>query len=217
MGSRSGLRLPAAVLAFCATVVAASTANAATILFEGTLDPATNSNLTYWDQFAVSYVAPLAGADADMAFNVAVHTFSVTTAGSVTFASNGYGAGGFDSVVSVFEGTGGTAAYQHHEYSPFMPGDFSFDLGLGVGDYTVAVSMFLNEPCASGPCFFMGTFDDGFTNLVNFDPIAPNPLFYSVQVTTPDAPIPEPASLVLVGIGLSALRRRVRRAKGDCR
>jgi hypothetical protein len=197
-------------LAKCPVLLLAgiSVASAGTIQFSGLLDPATNPNLTYFDQFSGIYTSPLAGPDDyDRAFNIAVHTFPVGTPGWVNIESTGYGFGGFDAVVSVFQGTGASAIYLHHQFNQLFPGDFSFNLNLGVGVYTLAISMFLNEPCAAGGCTppLTGTFGDGFTNLVNFDPFAPQPLFYNVRVTDLDVPptvIPEPSAVLLLASGL---------------
>ena len=180
------------------------------VTFSGILDPASNPNLTYWDQFLNSYTAPITGPDvADRAYNIAVHTFAVGVAGPVAFASNGYGMGGFDSVVAVFQGTGDSAVYVDHEYAPLGPGDFSFDLSLGVGTYTLAVSMFGSVPCAPGFCGgpLAGTFGDGYTNLVNFDPSQQNPLFYSVDV---NPPIPEPSFAIPVAACVAVFLTRKR-------
>jgi len=180
----------------------------ADLTFSGTLDPAANSALTYWDQFLNGYTSPITGPDDfDRAFNIAIHPFTISTAGPATFNSLGFGMGGFDSVISVFAGTGDSAVYLDHEFAPLGPGDFSFDLNLGVGTYTLAVAMFGSEPCAPGLCTgpLAGTFGDGFTNLVNFDPSRPDPLFYSVTVTASAAPVPEPSGALLLATCLAAI------------
>ena len=190
--------------------------------FSGRLDPATNPNLVAWnwDPLNPVYVAPIAGpSDADRAYNIAVHSFAVAAPAAVSFSSLGYGLGGFDSVVSVFQGSGNSAVYLHHELSPLPVGDFTFDLNLIAGNYTLAVSMYLNEPCADGFCFVNGEFGDGFTNLVNFDPFDPSrtdPLFYKVEVTGNVAPVPEPSLVVVVALGMAGIvaRRRLVRRKG---
>jgi len=204
----------------CALLSAATVSLAhADITFTGTLDPAGNpAVLTYWDQFLNGYTSPITGPDDfDRAFNIAVHPFSTSTAGVVTFSSNGFGLGGFDAVLSVFEGTGDSAVYLHHEFAPIGPGDFSFDLNLGIGTYTLAVTMFGSEPCAPGLCSgpLAGTFGDGFTNLVNFDPSQPDPLFYSVNVAaTSTTPVPEPAYAIPLAACVAAiLARRGLRAR----
>jgi len=191
----------------------AGVAHAGVINFSGTLDPAANPNLTYWDQLANGYASPIPGpTDFDRAVNIAVHTFSVSDAGLVNIASRGYGLGGFDAVVSVFEGTGNPAIYRGHGYNPVAAGDFSFGLNLGVGMHTLAVGVFGSEPCGAGLCAgYTGTFGDGFNNLVNYDPFSS--LFYDVEVTTPTPQVPEPASLGLMATGLVAVLagRRLKR------
>jgi hypothetical protein len=137
-----------------------------------------------------------------MAYNIAVHGFTAT--GPVLFSSEGYGLGGFDSVLSVFQGSGNSASYLDHQYAPFSAGDFQFTLNLAPGVYTLAVSMTFNEPCAAGFCFDNGTFADGFTNLVNFDASRPDPLFYSVVITEVNA-VPEPALGAIAGLALTVL------------
>jgi len=181
--------------------------------FSGTLDPAANLHLTNWDQYANAYTAPISGpGDDDRSFNIAVHNFPVLTAGTVTVASNGYGLGGFDAVVSVFAGTGNAAGYLDDRYSPLAPGDFSFALNLVPGFYTLAVTIFGSQPCGAGLCSaYTGTFGDGFTNLVNFDPSSPLPLFYAVEVTTPTAAtVPEPGHVGLAVLAAIAVLGRKR-------
>jgi len=195
----------------------------ADVTFTGWLDPALNPNLTSWDQYAAPsgvFVAPLSTAldpwgVPEAARNIAVHSFSLTSAGPVTFASLGYGLGGFDAVLSLFEGSGNPAAYVVHAYNPFAAGDFNFTRDLEPGLYTLAISMFANEPCAPGLCTdATGTFGDGFTNLVNFDPFQEDPLFYRVEVIEPVSAVPEPSSLLLLAgaAGLALSRSLVGRA-----
>jgi hypothetical protein len=167
------------------------------------LDPFGNPHLTAWDQLLPGYVNAIAGpADADRAYNIAVYNFSMSAPGVVDFSSVGYGLGGFDSVVSVFQGLGNSASYLSHQYAPLVAGDFSFGLNLGAGEYTLAISMTFNEPCAAGFCLGTGTFEDGFTNLVNYDPS--RSLYYEVVVTGINK-IPEPATGVLVTLALAAV------------
>lgn len=198
------------VLLLCASAV---TAQAAVITFTGSLDPALDPNLTAWDQLS-GFTAPIAGpTDADRAYNIALRQFTVTVGGTVSFSSFGYGLGGFDAVLSVFEGVGNTAAYIDHSYNQSSPGDFTFNHVLAPGLYTLAISVFDNEPCAPGLCVgATGTLGDGFTNLVNYDPSGS--LAYEVTVTTPDVVVPEPGTLGLVAAatGLLFARRYRRRA-----
>lgn len=193
-------------------LVGAFCAHSGVFEFSGVLDPATNPNLTYWDQLNNTYTLPIPGpADQDRAFNIAVHTITVAGPGVTTFESLGYGQGGFDSVLSVFEGSGTSAVYVHHGFG-IAAGDFSFDLNLALGTYTLTVGMFLNEPCAAGFCFLNGDFGDGFTNLVNFEASRSERLFYDVAVTTEGAgsPVPESAPAMLVVLGFAAALARNR-------
>jgi hypothetical protein len=186
----------------------AGTARADIITFSGSLDPGLDSSLTAWDQVGATYVAPY-DSGWDRAWNISVHTFDVTIPGLVTFASDGYGLGGFDAVLSIFAGTGNAASYLYHQYAPVAGTDFSFDVALGPGTFTLAVSNFANEPCAYGYCFVSGVFGDGFTNLVNYD--ESRGLEYHVVVTTPTEPgpvVPEPMTGLLVLTGLGILSRK---------
>ena len=177
-------------------------------VFSGLLDPSSNPNLTAWDQYLPGYVGAIAGpTDAERAYNIAVHNFSIGAPGVVDFSSEGYGLGGFDSVLSVFQGLGNSSSYLYHQYSPFVAGDFDFALNLDSGDYTLAISVTFNEPCSAGFCFGDGTFADGFTNLVNYD--SSRSLYYRVQVTGLNA-VPEPATGVLIALALTAMLARKR-------
>ncbi len=177
-------------------------------VFSGVLDPASNPNLTTWDQYGPAYVAPFAGpTDWERAYNIAVHPFSVSAAGVVNFASKGYSAGGFDPVLSVFHGVGNAAVYLGHQYSPSGLDDFDFDLNLDAGAYLLAVSVTFNEPCATGYCRVDGTFGDGFTNLVNYD--SSRSLYYEVTVTELTG-VPEPATGWLAAVAAAVLLARKR-------
>lgn len=189
-------------------LVCAALAHAAA--FTGTLDPASNPNLTTWDQYLPGYVAPIAGpTDYEMSWNIAVHTFNVASAGPVTIQSLGYGLGGFDAVVSIFAGSGNAATYVGHGYNPVAPGDFTMSINLAVGLHTLTVSVFANEPCASGPCYGAGTFGDGFTNLVNYDPSGT--LEYMVTVESGGQPeVPEPAVGLAIPVVVAFMAARAR-------
>lgn len=184
----------------------------ASATFTGTLDPSSNANLTYWDTLSNMYASPLAGpTDAERAYNIALHTFIVSVASSLTFESTGYSLGGFDSVVSVFAGTGDSAMYIDHQYNPISAGDFSFTENLIAGTYTLAIAMFGSQPCAPGLCVgATNVFGDGFNNLANYD--ESRTLLYSVTVTTPDEPVPEASTwnLFSLAAGFGLLARRIR-------
>ena len=122
-------------------------------------------------------------------------------------------AGGFDTIVGLFAGGigGGGALISSNDDGTCAPGfgavhnGICFDStlvlnGLAAGTYTVSVSVFANFPPATENGVYPGA--STFNNRTNQ---------FAVDVFTPAAAVPEPASSVLLGsglLGLAALARR---------
>jgi hypothetical protein len=150
--------------------------------------------------------------------NVALFVFSLTSDTALEIDSQGYGMGGFDSIVTIFRGSGLGALFEAEFFNNVLPGDFQATTGvLGAGSYVLAISMFNNLSCGVGGCTgSTGLLGDGFTGLSNFDPFAPAPYFFQVVLGAvrggtdpiPGTPAPEPTTMALMVAGAAMLARR---------
>jgi hypothetical protein len=157
--------------------------------------------------------------DYERANNVAVYEFSLSTAQSVRFDSNGFAAGGADPYFTLFSGTTGSATFVGSNYAQAFStgGDFDLTFALSAGDYTIAIGVFANMSLAENYGF--GSLGDGFIFLGGPDFLASS--YYEVGISAEGTPIPEPATLALLlplmmFLGMSLQRRRasVRPAAG---
>jgi hypothetical protein len=164
--------------------------------------------------------------------DVALIEFSVATAGTVNMQSWGYGGGtngagavivpgGFDSYFSLFAGTGSGATFMaSNDDGGCPPGnadpsttlclDSSLSLLLGVGAYTLAVTLPSNFSFAENDPGLYSTLGDGFIGLAgDFSDYLGNARTssWAVDITTGagGGNIPEPGSLTLVLAALVAL------------
>jgi hypothetical protein len=166
--------------------------------------------------------------------DVLLYAFSLSTASTLTIQSYGYGgtsaapggtnaagavipAGGFDSYVSLFSGTGPTATFLASNDDGLCPlGNASpachdstlVMTALAAGSYTMALSAFDNFSFAEN--FGSGTLGDGFIGLGNYYDASSGMVRtsnYAVDVSASSlvvAPVPEPATLPVAALGFLA-------------
>jgi hypothetical protein len=187
----------------------AGPALASVVTFSGALDDATNTALVASDLGAAQFVDDLATAN-----NVALHTLHVAMDGTVTVSSTGFASGGIDPYFTLFSGTDpvtATVRASNFLHATSVGGDFTQDLLLSAGDYTVAISVYENLSFAEN--LGSGVLADGFIALGG-------PGFfgdgrYSFSVTLPDtAHVPEPGGTALVLAAACAAMGAGRRRAG---
>jgi len=184
---------------------------AGVLTFSGNLGDSANAALVAPDLSAPSFADDYA-----IANNVALYTLHVPVAGSVSFTSTGFAAGGVDPYFSLFSGKlAATASFLDSNYnSAFLGsgGDFINTDVLAAGDYTIAIGAFANMSIAEN--YGVGFLSDGFSGLG--EPYALGTGAYALNVSLPDAggpTVPEPGSSALALTALlaalwSAKRRR---------
>lgn len=191
----------------------ASSANAATLGFNGYLNDSGNSALT-----ASDLSSPVFSSDSDLANNVAVYSLNIVNAGSVTFESLGFSLGGIDPYFTLFQGSGTSASYLGSNYDNAFNGpggDFKLSYNLLAGHYMFTLGTFANMSFAENNPI-TGALADGFTGLGTANGLGADQHFsyYSLNIETPDvSTVPEPSSLLLYACGLSYLVLRKRSKK----
>jgi hypothetical protein len=171
--------------------------------------------------------------------DVLLRVFSLSATSTLTIQSYGYGgtsaapggrnaagtvipAGGFDSYLSLFGGTGpaatflasnddglcppGHASPACHDSTLVMP-------SLGAGTYTLALSVFDNFSFAEN--FGSGTLGDGFIGLGDYFDASSGTVRtsnYAVDISAPTL-VPEPAPWPMAAFGFLALRLLIRRPR----
>jgi hypothetical protein len=182
-----------------------SHADAATQTIAGYLNDTGNAALIGSVGYAPYVGTPSFGSDADIANNVALYSIAVTTAGQVEFQSQGFALGGVDPYFTLFAGTGAGASLLGSNYGQAFStgGDFDLFFDLLAGSYTVALGAFANMSFAEN--YGTGILGDGFVGLG--EPGMLGNYFYQLAVTLPDPTghVPEPSSVLLMLLGLSAL------------
>ncbi|MEP6503688.1 MAG: DVUA0089 family protein [Betaproteobacteria bacterium] len=151
--------------------------------------------------------------DNAIANNVALYSFTVAQDGLVSLVSTGFAAGGVDPYFTLFTGSGAGATFLDSNYTQAFTtgGDFSWSATLAAGTYEIALGSFANMSFAEN--LGSGALGDGFIALGD-----PNSLFdgsYSLTLTTPDAPVPEPSTGWLLMAGMAGLAMRLRRGRQD--
>lgn len=189
-------------LATCATA-------AQSAVYSGFLNDPGNPALVHSD-----LGPPLFGDDFEIANNVALHTFSVAAPDTYSFDSNGFAAGGVDPYFTLFSGTGPSATFLASNFDQAFStgGDFLISVPLAPGDYTIALGVFANMSFAENNPDADPSLGDGFTFLGG--PGFLGNYYYEIEVeagTPPEPPaVPEPATWLMLGMGLLGLRRRIR-------
>lgn len=188
-----------------------SAAIAAPLFFSGRLDNPNNTALVGSDLGPAQF-----GSQLDVANNVALHAFTITTAGTYDLTSTGVAVGGVDPYVTIFSGLGaGATFFESNFVNAFsVGGDFTLSLLLAAGDYTLAVGAFANMSFAENLGF--GTLGDGFTGLGSPASLADGPYEITIDVGTEPQPVPEPplTALCLAALAaMAAVRGRLARSR----
>lgn len=177
-----------------------SAAIAAPMLFSGRLDDASNTALVGSD------LGPaLFSSQQDVANNVALHAFTITTAGPYDLISTGVSVGGIDPYVTIFSGLGaGATFFESNFVNAFsVGGDFTLSLLLAAGDYTLAVGAFANMSFAEN--LGVGTLGDGFTGLGDPNSLDDGPYVITIDIGAGPQPVPEPPLTALCLAALAAM------------
>lgn len=207
---RPGLACALASALASAALLAAAPAWATPIAsFSGYLSDSANTALHASDLGAAQF-----GDDNAIANNVALYTLHLAAAGTVSFTSTGFAAGGVDPYFSLFSGTSASSATwldSNYLQAFSTGGDFVNSGWLDAGDYTLAIGAFANMSFAENSG---GVLADGFIGLGEAYLLGSG--FYSINVTQTDGggggggggTVPEPASAALALIALLAAWRR---------
>jgi hypothetical protein len=179
--------------------------------YSGYLNDPGNTALIGSDPWAGSPSVPPSPQFVDedaIAKNVALFTFNLASAGTVSFESTGYAAGGISPYFTLFRGTGAGAIFAGSNYDDAVlgdGGDFLVTLSLADGDYTIALGAFENMSLAEnyGP---PGNLGDGFGGIGVPDL---GTSYYELTADIGTGPsVPEPATVLLLGSALVALAAR---------
>lgn len=186
-----------------------SVALAAPLVFSGRLDSAGNTALVASDLGPAQFSSAL-----EVANNVALYTFTITTAGTYDLTSTGAAAGGGDPYVTVFSGLGdGATFFESNFVNAFsVGGDFTLSLLLAAGDYTLAIGAFANMSFAEN--LGAGTLGDGFTGLGTPASLDDGPYVLTLDIGSDPTTVPEPATPALwlaALVAMAAARGRRRR------
>lgn len=213
------------VLSVVCLQLLAGSARAATITLNGFLNDSTNTTLVASDGYQDIQAARFANDD-EVARNVALYAFTVTTGGTFFFDSFGYAAFGAEPYFTLFEGAGAAATFLDSNFFDLMI-DFSMSRALAAGDYMLALGVWANMSFAENNPDLDPTLGDAFTALGG--PGLLGSAYYELRISSDDGegsagpgsidpitPVPEPSALLLFGTGLGGLiataRKRWHRA-----
>lgn len=193
-------------LSVTALLVGASLTHAATVSLTGSLDPNNPNDML---------LVPFTFSGGTLVAQSYGFGGSAAAPGGTNAAGTVIAAGGFDSYLSLFLGTGPAATFlASNDDGTCPPGDGAvacrdsqLDLsGLAAGDYTLVLSVFNNFSFAEN--LGSGTLGDGFIQLgsyFNNDLMANTTSAFALDLTgdqlvvgSPTPALPEPASLALV-------------------
>jgi len=182
-----------------ALVASGAMASASTVTLAGRFDDAGNAALVGSDLGAALFAD-----DSATANNVALYAFTLSMTGMVTIQSTGFASGGADPYFSLFDGAGADAVLAGSNYAQAFStgGDFLYSALLDAGAYQIALGTFANLSFAENSGG--GGLGDGFVGLGQ--PGALGDASYRLLLTTATAAVPAPSTLLLLAIGLIALR-----------
>ncbi len=172
--------------------LAAGSSLAGSVTFSGNLGNSANSALVASDLSAAQFTDDQATAN-----NVALYALHVLVGSNANFTSSGFALGGMDPYFSIFSGTDpGIATWLESNYlhAQTLGGDFSMDVALAPGDYTVAIGVYSNLSFAEN--LGSGFLADGFIGLGGARYLGDGA--YALTVTLLDElTVPEPGSAML--------------------
>ena len=178
--------------------------------YAGSLNDASNAALVD-SQLGAPDVTQF-GDDNYVANLVGLYQFNVAVGGTVSFASLGGSAGGIDPYFSLFTGTGNGATFTHSEFAAVLGVNFTFDLILAAGDYTMSIGAFENMSFAENQG---GSLGDGFIGL-GVPALGNYGYDFSITQSGNGLVVPEPGAaalaltaLLMGALGTGAARRRV--------
>jgi hypothetical protein len=184
---KRNFQLKVGLIAFCFLVffliTKIATLHAATYILSGHFNDPGNTALVSYNLGVPSF-----GSDWEIANNVAIYSFSVPVAGTVSFFSNGFNSGGADPYFTLFRGHGLSATFLASNYNKSIStgGDFDLSYELPVGDYMVALGVYSNMSIAEN--YGSGTLKDGFTSLGAPNFLGMNNLYYYEMIVSAPSP-----------------------------
>jgi len=184
-----------------ALILCIASVQAEAVVHTGNFGDIANSALVGSDLGAASFVDINAVVN-----NVAVYTFTLSSAGLAEIESTSTAAGGAELYFTLFSGLGGAGTFVDSNYNQAFTtgGDFVYTANLAPGDYTLAVGVFANLSFAEN--LGTGTLADGFTAFGDQSWLGDGS--YAVSITTPGIPEPATAALFAGGLlGMFAMRR----------
>ncbi len=180
------------IVAGLVLALAAGSSLAGSVTFSGNLGDAANAALVASDLSAAQFTDDQATAN-----NVALYALHVLVGSNASFTSTGFALGGIDPYFSIFSGIDPSSATwleSNYLYAQTVGGDFTMDVALAPGDYTVAIGVYSNLSFAEN--LGSGFLADGFIGLGDARYLGDGA--YALTVTLLDElTVPEPGSALL--------------------